>query len=249
MNAPRKMIGHPQPRNEDRRLVAGKGRYTDDIDVPGQAWAAFLRSPHAHATIRSIDTAAARALPGVLAVLTGADYVADGLRGVDHIPNPADAVRHQDKAFLQSETGSVYNRRQLPLPVDRVRHVGEAIAMVIAETPLQARDAVEAIVVDYNELPAVVRADDALAPGAPQLWDDLPGNLCFRVQIGDRAAVQAAFARAACVVRREFRNSRIVNAQMEPRSAIGEYDPARDRYTLIAGSQGVTRQQMGLASN
>jgi len=247
MNAPQKMIGRAQPRNEDSRLVAGKGRYTDDIDLPGQAWAVFLRSPHAHALIRGIDTTAARALPGVVAVLTGAAYVADGLRGIDHIPNPADAVRHQDKAFLHSETGSVYNRRQLPLPIDRVRHVGEAVAMVIAETPLQARDAAEAIVVDYEELPAVVRGDDALAPDAPQLWDDLPGNLCFRVQLGDRAAVDAAFARAVCIVRREFRNSRIVNAQMEPRSAIGEYDPATDTYTLTSGSQGVTRQQMGLA--
>jgi carbon-monoxide dehydrogenase large subunit len=241
------MIGERLPRSEDQRLVTGRGRYTDDIDLPGQAWAAFLRSPHAHARLRRIDVEAARALPGVIAVLTGADYVADGLRGIDHVPNPADAVRHQDKAFVDSETATVYNRRQLPLPLDLVRHVGEAIAMVVAETPLQARDAAEAIEVDYDELPAVVHAEDALAPGAPQLWDDLPGNLCFRVQVGDRAKAQAAFAGAACVVRREFAGSRIVNCQMEPRSAIGAYDAAEDRYTLISGSQGVTRQQVGLA--
>lgn len=240
-------IGRPLPRSEDQRFVSGRGRYTDDIDLPGQAWAAFLRSPHAHARIGAIRTEAARAMPGVLAVLTGQDYRADGLRGVDHIPNPADAVRHQDKAFTRSETGGIYNRRQLPLPVDAVRHVGEAVVMVVAETPLQARDAAEAIDVAYEPLPAVVRGDDALAPQAPQLWDDLPGNLCFRVQIGDRAQAQAAFATAACVVRREFRNSRIVNAQMEPRSALGSHDPAQDTYTLTSGSQGVTRQQLGLA--
>ncbi len=239
-------VGQPIPRREDQRLVVGQGRYTDDIELPDMVWAAFLRSPHAHARIMDIETTAALAMPGVLAVLTGADYLADGLRGIDHIPNPADAVRHQDKAFTDSETGSVYNRRQLPLPTDAVRHVGEAVVMVVAETPTAARDAAEAVVVRYQPLPAVVRGDDALQPGAPQLWDDLPGNRCFSVQIGDRAAARAAFATAACVVRREFRNSRVVNAQMEPRSAIGSHDAALDAYTLIAGSQGVTRQQMGL---
>jgi carbon-monoxide dehydrogenase large subunit len=241
-------IGKPLARVEDERLVTGRGRYTDDITLPGQAWAAFLRSPHAHARLKSIDVTAASGMPGVVAVLTGDDYVADGFRGIDHIPNPADAVRHQDKAFVDSETGSVYNRRQWPLPLDAVRHVGEAVAMVVAETPAQARDATEAIEVDYETLPAVVLGDEALAEGAPQLWDDLPGNLCFRVQLGDRAAAQAAFANAACVVHREFRNSRIVNAQMEPRSALGSYDAASDSYTLTSGSQGVTRQQMGLCA-
>ncbi len=240
-------IGKPQPRNEDRRLVVGKGCYTDDIDKPGQAWAAFLRSPHAHARILRIDTSAARALPGVLAVLTGADYLADGLQGIDHVPNPIAAVNPKEKAFLSSETGTIYNRRQMPLCVDKVRHVGDALVMVVAETPHQARDGVEAVRVDYEVLPAVVDADDALAPGAPQLYDDLPGNCCFRTQIGDRDAARAAFARAALVVRREFKNSRIVNAQMEPRSAIGEYDPATDSYQLTSGSQGVVRQQLGLA--
>lgn len=240
-------IGKPQPRNEDRRLVVGKGCYTDDIDKPGQAWAAFLRSPHAHARIVHIDTTAALALPGVLAVLTGTDYLADGLQGIDHVPNPIAAVNPKEKAFLGSETGTIYNRRQLPLSVDRVRHVGEALVMVVAQTPHQARDAVEAVRVDYEPLPAVVDADDALAPGAAQLYDDLPDNRCFSTQIGDREAARAAFARAALVVRREFRNSRIVNAQMEPRSAIGEYDPVADAYTLTSGSQGVVRQQLGLA--
>ena len=242
-----KQIGQALPRSEDLRLTTGRGRYTDDFDLPGQTWAAFLRSPHAHAVLRSIDTSAAAAMPGVLAVLTGSDYLADGFRGVDHVPNPIDAVDHKIKAFINSSTGSVYNCRQLPLPVDKVRHVGEAVVMVIAKTQLQARDAAEAVVVDYDVLPAVVRGDDALQPSAPQLWDDLPKNCCFHVRLGDREKVDAAFAGAAHVVRREFRNSRIVNCQMEPRSAIGSYDASADSWTLISGSQGVVRQQLGLA--
>jgi carbon-monoxide dehydrogenase large subunit len=240
-------IGKAQPRNEDRRLVVGKGCYTDDIAKPGQVWAAFLRSPHAHARIMRIDTSAAQALPGVLAVLTGADYVADGFEGIDHVPNPIAAVNPKEKAFLASETGGIYNRRQWPLSVDKVRHVGEALVIVVAETPHQARDGVEAVQVDYEVLPAVVDADDALADGAEQLYDDLHRNCCFSTQIGDREAARAAFAKAALVLRREFKNSRIVNAQMEPRSAIGEYDPVADTYLLTSGSQGVVRQQLGLA--
>ena len=239
--------GKPVPRQEDLRLVTGRGQYTDDFVLPGQAWAVFLRSPHAHAGVRSMDTSAASKMPGVLAVLTGNDYLAEGFRGVDHVPNPLDAVDHKVKAFTTSTTGVVYQRRQLPLPVDKVRHVGEALAMVVAKTQLQARDAAEAIVVDYEVLPAVVRGDDALAEHAPRVWEDLPGNLCFHVQIGNRQKVQETFAGAAHVVRREFRNSRIVNCQMEPRSALGSYDTATDNWTLISGSQGVVRQQAGLA--
>ncbi|WP_332748721.1 xanthine dehydrogenase family protein molybdopterin-binding subunit [Hydrogenophaga sp.] len=241
------MIGQPLPRHEDQRLITGRGQYTDDMDLPGQAWAAFLRSPHAHARILAVDSSAARGMPGVIAVLTGHDYVADGLRGIDHVPNPIDAVDAKAKAFTTSTTGRIYERRQLPLPTDKVRHVGEAVVMVVAETALQARDAAEAVSVDYEVLPAVVRGDDALAQGAPQLYDDLPHNLCFQTELGDRAATDAAFAQAACVVRREFRGSRIVNCQMEPRSAIGHHDAAKDRWLLISGSQGVTRQQLGLA--
>jgi len=239
--------GKPVPRQEDLRLVTGRGQYTDDFVLPGQAWAVFLRSPHAHAIIRSIDTSAASKMPGVLAVLTGNDYLAEGFRGVDHVPNPLDAVDHKVKAFTISTTGVVYQRRQLPLSVDKVRHVGEALAMVVAKTQIQARDAAEAIVVDYEVLPAVVRGDDALAENAPQVWEDLPGNLCFHVQLGDRQKVLETFAKADHVVRREFRNSRIVNCQMEPRSALGSYDASTDSWTLISGSQGVVRQQVGLA--
>ncbi|MDB5797307.1 MAG: xanthine dehydrogenase family protein molybdopterin-binding subunit [Paucimonas sp.] len=242
------MIGQALPRLEDQRLVRGQGRYTDDIDLPGQCHAAFLRSPHAHARLVSIDASAARAMPGVLAVLTGADYVADGLHGMQHVPMPADAIDVAQPAFAGAVEGAVFNQPHLPLPVDRVRHVGEALVMVVAETPLQARDAIDAVLVDYEELPPVVDALAAMEAGAPQLWDGAPGNLCFRAQLGERDAAERAIAGAPHVVRRRFRNSRLVNCQMEPRAAIGSYEAAQDSWLLISGSQGAQRQKACLAS-
>ncbi|GJI89741.1 xanthine dehydrogenase family protein molybdopterin-binding subunit [Duganella hordei] len=242
------MIGQSLPRLEDRRLVTGNGQYTDDISVDGQVYAAFLRSPHAHARIHAIDTSAARAAPGVLAVLTGDDYLAAGFQGIQHVPMPLDAIDHTAPAFRESLTGSVYSRLHLPLPVDKVRHVGEAVVMVIAASAAQARDAAELVDVDYDVLDAVVLADAAMAAGAPQLYDDAPGNLCFQTQLGDRDKARAIFAGAHYVLRREFHNSRVVNCQMEPRAAIGVYDPEAGSYTLISGSQGAVRQKMGLVA-
>ena len=241
------MIGKPIPRVEDQRFVTGNGQYTDDIRVDGQLHAAFLRSPHAHAVLRSVDISAAQEAPGVIAVLIGQDYLDDGFQGVDHVPNPVDAVDATKKAFLTSLTGSIFNQFHIPLPVDRVRYVGEAIAMVIAETPLQARNASELIEVDYDVLDAVINGADAMQPDAPQLWDGAPGNLCFQTQIGDREAARKILAEADHVIRREFHHSRLVNCQMEPRSAIGMHDAANDVYTLISGSQGAVRQQLVLA--
>ncbi|ALL71727.1 Carbon monoxide dehydrogenase large chain-like protein (plasmid) [Paraburkholderia caribensis MBA4] len=242
------MIGKPIPRVEDQRFVTGNGQYTDDIRVDGQLHAAFLRSPHAHAVLRSVDISAAREAPGVIAVLIGQDYLDDGFQGVDHVPNPVDAVDATKKAFLTSLTGSIFNQFHIPLPVDRVRYVGEAIAMVIAETPLQARNASELIEVDYDVLDAVINGADAMQPEAPQLWAGAPGNLCFQTQIGDRDAARKILAQADHVIRREFHHSRLVNCQMEPRSAIGIHDAANDVYTLISGSQGAVRQQLVLAA-
>jgi len=241
------MIGKPIPRVEDQRFVTGKGQYTDDFRVEGQLHAAFLRSPHAHAALNSIDTSAAREAPGVVAVLVGQDYVDDGLTGCDHVPNPIDAVDATKKAFVTSLTGSIFNQLHIPLPVDRVRYVGEAVAMVIAETPLQARNAAEMIEVDYDVLDAVVNGADAMQEGAPQLWDGAPGNLCFQTQIGDRDEARRILATADHVVQREFHHSRLVNCQMEPRSAIGDYDAQTGTYTLISGSQGAVRQKLVLA--
>src|SRR5690606_24009497 len=130
-----------------------------------------------------------------------------------------------------------FNQRHVPLPVDRVRHVGEAVVMVIAETQREARDAAELVDIDFHSLPAVVDADKAMLDGAPQLWEGAPSNLCFQVQLGDKAEVEQIFAKAHHVVRREFRNSRIVNCQMEPRSVLGDYDAENGTYLSIAGSQ------------
>jgi carbon-monoxide dehydrogenase large subunit len=241
------MIGQPLPRVEDRRFVTGNGQYTDDMQVEGQTYAAFLRSPHAHAALRSVDVSAAREAPGVIAVLVGQDYLDDGYLGVDHVPNPVDAVDATKKAFLTSLTGQIFNQLHIPLPVDRVRYVGEPIAMVIAQTPLAARNATELIDVDYDVLDAVVNAADAMQDGAPQMWDGAAGNLCFQTQIGDRYEARRIIADAPLVMRREFHHSRVVNCQMEPRSAIGAYDGATGVYTLISGSQGAVRQKLCLA--
>ena len=219
-------VGQPVPRGEDPRLLKGFGRYIDDIDLPRQAHAAIVRSPHAHARIRALDTAPARAMPGVLCVLTGADCAADGLGTL-----PCDQARSR-------RDGSDMYRPPRPILVsDRVRVVGDYVAMVVAETAAGARDAAELVSVDYEPLPAVTDAAAAAAPDAPLLWDDCPGNECFHHEDGDRAAVDAALAKAACVVSRRFTISRVTAAPMGPRGCIGDYDAAEDRYTLYTGVQ------------
>ena len=210
-------IGQPLPRFEDLRLVRGLGRYTDDLPFPGAAHAAFVRSPHPHARILRIDAAAARAAPGVLAVLTGDDYLADGCIGVAHMPNPADAVVHSQPAYPTLKLDEPH----VPLAIGRARHLGEAVAMVVAETAQAARDAAEAVTVDYEPLPAVVDVLDALAPGAPA--SGRPRRTTSRSRPSSATAPRCAPRSKAphCIVAGTFRNQRIVNAQMEPRSAIG----------------------------
>lgn len=242
------MIGQALPRLEDARLVVGRGRYTDDINLEGQAYAAFVRSPHAHAEILGIDIAAAAAAPGVRAVLTGRDYQAAGLQGINHLANPVGPVDYRQPTFTDSRTGKTYSRPHLPLAVDRVRHVGEALAMVVADSPVLAREAAEQVMVDYNMLDAVVTPDAAMAADAPQVWEDAPSNLGFEIAVGDRETTDRAFRQAHLVVRREFRQSRIVNCQMEPRAALGAYDSATGAYTLISGSQGVMRLQSAMCA-
>ncbi|MDX3907632.1 MAG: xanthine dehydrogenase family protein molybdopterin-binding subunit [Pigmentiphaga sp.] len=241
------MIGQPIPRLEDRRLVLGRGCYTDDLNEPGQAYAVFLRSPHAHARILAIDTGAAKGAPGVLAVLTAADYLEAGCKPIRHAANPPDANDVSQPWFRNTVDGFLFQNPQLPLAHDKVRHVGEAVVMVVAESAAQARDAAEMVQVDYEVLDAVVQADAAARDGAPQLWDDAPNNIAFREQCGDREAARAMLARADLRVSREFRISRVVNCQMEPRAALGLYDAAHGRYTLISGSQGVIRLRLTLA--
>ncbi|HTZ03541.1 MAG TPA: xanthine dehydrogenase family protein molybdopterin-binding subunit [Xanthobacteraceae bacterium] len=225
------------------RLITGRGCYSDDFNFPGQAYAAMVRSPHAHARIRAIDTAEARAMPGVLAVLTGQDALADGLKRIPHLAAPGTppdiVLRNRDGSPVPVAPHHV-------LPADRVRHVGAAVAFVIAETIAQAKDAAEKVVVDYEPLPAVTQGKASVAKDAPRLYDDLP-NVMIDAEVGDAAAVDAAFASAAHVTKLETWVNRVTGVPMEPRSAIGLYDKETDRYTLYAGSGGIVRQKRELS--
>ena len=241
-------IGRPLPRFEDLRLLRGAGRYTDDINLDGQAYAAFVRSPHAHAVIKSIDASAALAMPGVLAVLTGEDYRAAGYGGFAQGCVSADAVEWKRGAFMASMGHLVHDKPHIPFAIDKARFPGEPVAMVVAETRDLARDAAEAVMVDYEILPAVVDGLLALEPGAPQLWDDVPGNRALDADVNDRTGVAEAFASAAHVVEESFRSQRTVTAQMEPRAALGEYDAANDKYVLTSGCQGAHRMRTGLCA-
>jgi len=238
-------IGKPRVRVEDARLVTGRGRFTDDFSLPGQAYAAIVRSPHAHARIRGIDGAQAASMPGALAVLTGVDARTDGLTAIPHDPLPK---TRYDMKLHAAEGGAVVIGPHLVLPVDRVRHVGEAVALVVGETLAAALDAAEAVKVDYDELPGVFHSEDAMAPGALAVWDELPGNVLIDTCFGDGTATEAAFARAAHVIAKDFHIARVTGVPLEPRCALGHYDPASGRLTLYAGSGGAVRQKRELAS-
>ena len=230
-------IGQSARRKEDDALLTGKGVFQDDVALDGEAHACFVRAPHAHAEIAAIDAAAARESAGVLAVYTSADADADGL---GTLPCTADAF-----VALTRPDGSPACYPPNPmLARARVRHVGEAVAMVVAETRDAARDAAERVTVDYRPLPAVVDAAEARAAGAPQLWAEAPGNLSCAWEQGDRAATDAAFAAADRAVDIELVNNRVIVNTIEPRGALGAYDPATGRYTLHTNSQHVfgTRQ-------
>ncbi len=219
-------LGQAVARFEDLRLLRGGGRYVDDMVLPRMAHGYVLRSPHAHARIRSIDTGAAHDAPGVLAVLTGADWAKSGW---GDLPVPAGPKRRDGRPL--------YRPPYPALVKDRVRWVGDYVAFVIAETRAQAQDAAELIVVDYEPLPAVVATAAASLPGAALVWDDCPDNICFVHLEGDKAATDAAFARAAHVVRHELVINRVTGATMEPRGSIGDYDPSEKRYTLYTTLQ------------
>jgi aerobic carbon-monoxide dehydrogenase large subunit len=222
-------VGQPVRRHEDLRLLTGRGRYTDDITLPRMTHAFVLRSPMAHAHIKGVDASAARRMPGVLLVLTGDDVRADGLGDV---PCTTPLVSRDGKP-----------RHDTPRPVlaqDKVRHVGQPVALVVAETLAQARDAAEAIAVDYETLASVADAKAAIAPGAAQLFDQIPGNVVFDWDndTNDAKATDAAFATAKHTVSLELVNNRVVVNSMEPRNAIGDHDPADGRSTLYTATQG-----------
>jgi aerobic carbon-monoxide dehydrogenase large subunit len=238
----REGIGKPILRKEDARLLTGRGCYSDDVNLAGQAYACFVRSPHAHARIRRIDTTAALAAPGVIAVLTGADAAADGVKPLTHSPLPTnpyeEAIRGRDVIFVAPHP---------PLPADRARFVGSVVAMVVAETPAAARDGAERVEVDWAPLPAVTASIAAAAPEAPIVWDGTASNVCVDSETGDPAAVEAAFARAAHLVQFETWVQRVTGVPMEPRAAVGVWDPTAGRYTVHAGAGGLGRTQTGVA--
>jgi aerobic carbon-monoxide dehydrogenase large subunit len=242
---PYRFIGKPLPRKEDRRLVTGKGRFTDDFNLDDQAYAAMVRSPHPHARIVAIDVAAAKAMPGVLGIFTGAHCAAEDLAPIPHDPVPKTKY---DMKLTGPGGGAVFAGPHVLLPADRVRHVGEAVAMVVAATKAQAMDAAEAVVVRYQELPFVLHSEDAMAAGAPALWDEAANNICVDTSFGDAAATDTGFARAAHVVSRKFHVGRVTGVPLEPRVALGVYDAAIGRYTLYAGSGGAVRQKRELTT-
>ncbi len=237
-------IGDAVPRREDLRLLRGRGRYSDDINVEGQAYAMMVRSPHAHARIRKIDSTDALKVPGVLAVLTGADVIADGLKPIPHTPYPTAGMDIQ----LVNRDGSAPPVKLPPiLPADRARFVGEAIVMVIGETLAAARDGAEQVLVDYEPLRAITATPDAIGPDVPLLWDDLKSNVCMDADVGNKEAAEGAFAQADYTVRLETWIPRVTGVPMEPRAAVGDFDMTADKYTLFAGSGGVVRQKSELA--
>jgi carbon-monoxide dehydrogenase large subunit len=242
-------IGQPVRRREDLRLVRGGGRYTADENLPGQAYAVMVRSPHAHASIRGIGKDSALAAPGVLAVLTGADCLADGLKPIPHKPwSP-----HPAEAQLKNSGGAPpFEAPHYPLPADKARFVGEAVAMVVAETLHAAKDGAERLEIDYEILPAVVETEAAARGDAPRIHDDprsaARSNVCFDAELGNAAATAAAFARAAHVTRFETWVQRVTGVPMEPRAALAAFDPATGRLTLYAGNGGAVRLKNDLAT-
>jgi carbon-monoxide dehydrogenase large subunit len=229
-------IGQAIKRVEDVRLLRGRGRYLDDVNVPGQAHVVIVRSPHAHARLRAIDTSVALRAPGVLAVFTGAD--------VEGLGTMTMTLKRK-----RPDGSPMFARPHRGLTRERVRYVGDPIALVVAETRAQAEDAAELVRIDYEPLPSVTATADATAPGAAPVWDECPDNICNVFESGDRAATDAAFAKAHRVVRRRYVITRVHAQFLEPRGSLGVYDANEDRYTLYADVQYPHRVRNALASN
>lgn len=231
-------VGQPVRRKEDDTLVRGKGRYTDDFNLPGQAYAVVVRSTHAHGVIRGIGTDAARTMPGVLGVWTGKDLDAAGY-GPFTCGLP-----------LKSRDGSpLLQTNRQPLATDKVRFVGDPVAFVVADTLAQARHAAEAVELDIEPLPAVTDPEEATKPGAPQLYDHIPNNVALDYHYGDMEKVNAAFASAAHVTKVDIENTRVAVVAMEPRAGLASYDKATERYTIQMPTQGVAGNRANLAKN
>ena len=237
-------IGKPLLRKEDQRLLTGQGRFTDDFNLPGQAYAVMVRSPHPHAVIRHIELALAASMPGVLGIYTGADCAAAGLGPIDHSPLPK---TRYDIKLTAPDGGDVFTGPHFVLPTDRARHVGEAVAMVVAANSAQALDAAEAVDIDYELLEWVLTCETALAEKAPSVWDERPDNLFIDSCFGDKAATDTAFESAAHVVEARYHIGRVTGVPLEPRAALADFNTETGRYTLYAGSGGAVRQKRELS--
>jgi carbon-monoxide dehydrogenase large subunit len=233
-------IGAHLPRREDARLLTGAGSYADDISVAGQVYGYAVRSIHAHARIRGLNLDTAQKAPGVLHVFTGAEYAADGLKGIPHGAVSVKPEDHRVPAFTKADGSEAFAAPNIPIVAEKVHHIGEVIAFVVADTLAHAKDAGELVEIDYEVLPEVTSGLDALKPGAPKVWDEQPDNVAFDSTNGNLAATDAAFKSAAYVVEEEFRFNRVANCQMEPRACVAEYG-ANGRFTLFCGNQGVHR--------
>jgi len=238
-------IGSPLRRKEDSRLLTGQGKFTDDFSLPGQAHAVMVRSPYPHARIIRINDSRARAMDGVLAVLSGADCAEDGLGPIPHSPLPKTRF---DLKLTGPEGKKVFEGPHVLLPVDRARHVGEAIAMVVGQTREQALDAAELVDIEYEELPFVTHSEAAIEPEAPALWDEVSDNVFVDTWFGDKSATDQAFALADHVIERRYHIGRVTAVPMELRAALGHFDKQTGRYTLHAGSGGAVRQKRELAA-
>ena len=231
-------IGQAMTRREDLRLLTGKGQYIDDLSLPNEAYVAFVRSPYAHAKIVSIDASAAKALPGVIAVLTGAELSADGVGAFGISPG----LKQPNGEPMTSEP-------YYPLAVDEARFVGQAVAAVVAQTRMQAEDAVERVAVGYDELPAVISLEDAMRAGAPQVAAAVPGNVAAEMNWGDKKKCEAAFAQAKHITKLSFHNQRLIPVTMEPRGTVAEFDKASGRVTVHTSCQNPAGLQKALAES
>jgi len=238
-------VGQPVRRKEDQRLLTGKGQFTDDFNLPGQVYAVMVRSPYPHARIMQVDAVRARRMPGVLGVFSGGDCLADGLGPIPHSPVPS---TRYDLKLTGPGGGAIFFGPQPLLPADRVRHVGEAVAMVVAETLPQALDAAEAVDVEYEELPGVTSSETAPVAGSPPVWDEVRDNVLVDTMFGDRGTTDRAFSEADHIVEMDLHIGRVTGVPIEPRAALGQYDAASGRYTLYAGSGGPVRQKTELAA-
>ena len=237
-------IGQPVRRREDMRLIVGKGNYTDDFRLPNQAYSAMVRSPHAHAVIRSVDKAAALSTPGVIAVLTGADWLDDNLKPV---PNKTFSWHPAEIPLINTDGSRPFNAPDFPLPHDKVRFVGEAVAIVVAESVEAAKDGAEQLVVDYDPLPSVTFAPKAADRDAQLLHESHGSNVCIDAYVGHAEDTEVAFARAAHVAKIKTWIPRVAGSPMEPRSAVGDFDPATGKYTIYTCNGSTLRLRKDLA--